>query len=401
MSCVYTTGTFDMIHKGHIEFLKACKQITRGKTLIIGLTTDELACRQKRQPIMNYEQRRSILVEFPFVDLVVPHNGEPKHVAQKRLHFTDMAIGVEYEGALEYILPGVRVHFIPCPLNRALSSTQLTKQLDANISSRFDILSTGGPSGNVMVYNGFCQSFAFKTIRVSHSEYGSTSNVYNLPVPNPRNWKHVGEQHVFPNIQGVNAMREIEIQKILREFDWNPVLNIREHPVHDTSSQPYPIQTDYSHLNYDRLHNPRSIYVVRMKYAGLTLENWIEQGRTNIVDELNIIIRKVRNICAQLKQSQVIHGDLHERNICIEPIYEPQMVVGERTIIDWKVTIIDFGWCLSPIFDLDAHEREYLQTCLDTDWDFKHFKNAMEYKYTHYGWLSLLNFDDNLPISSP
>jgi hypothetical protein len=82
-------------------------------------------------------------------------------------------------------------------------------------------------------------------------------------------------------------------------------------------------------------------------------------------------------------------------------MYEPQLVVGERTIIDWKVTVIDFGWCLAPIFDLDNNEREYLQTCLDTDWDFKHFKNAMEYKYNNYGWFSSLNFDDNLRISSP
>ena len=53
-------GTFDMIHKGHIELLK--KAFSISSKVIIGLSSDELAIRKGKNPINNYSRRSTLLI---------------------------------------------------------------------------------------------------------------------------------------------------------------------------------------------------------------------------------------------------------------------------------------------------------------------------------------------------
>ncbi len=52
---VATGGTFDIIHKGHLELLK--KSFAISSTVIIGLTSDELAAKRGKKLINNYSDR--------------------------------------------------------------------------------------------------------------------------------------------------------------------------------------------------------------------------------------------------------------------------------------------------------------------------------------------------------
>ncbi len=52
---VATGGTFDIIHKGHIELLKKAFEIS--STVIIGLTSDELAEKKGKKITNNYSSR--------------------------------------------------------------------------------------------------------------------------------------------------------------------------------------------------------------------------------------------------------------------------------------------------------------------------------------------------------
>ena len=52
---VATGGTFDIIHKGHLELLKKSFEIS--STVIIGLTSDELAIKKGKKLINNYSDR--------------------------------------------------------------------------------------------------------------------------------------------------------------------------------------------------------------------------------------------------------------------------------------------------------------------------------------------------------
>ena len=68
---VFTNGCFDIIHKGHIQYLRASRLL--GDYLIIGLNSDKSVSRLKGagRPINSCEDRALILEAFDFVDCVI------------------------------------------------------------------------------------------------------------------------------------------------------------------------------------------------------------------------------------------------------------------------------------------------------------------------------------------
>ena len=76
MRKVYTGGTFDLFHKGHVNFLRQCKEI--GDYVVVSLNTDEFIYRYKgAYPVINYNDRRDVLLSCRYVDEVIPNeNGE-------------------------------------------------------------------------------------------------------------------------------------------------------------------------------------------------------------------------------------------------------------------------------------------------------------------------------------
>jgi rfaE bifunctional protein nucleotidyltransferase chain/domain len=70
-SIVFTNGCFDLIHKGHIQYLEQAAQL--GDRLIVALNTDASIKRLKGEsrPIKDLENRSFVMASFQFVDLVV------------------------------------------------------------------------------------------------------------------------------------------------------------------------------------------------------------------------------------------------------------------------------------------------------------------------------------------
>lgn len=66
---VYTPMVGDLLHIGHLRFLKRAKKF--GTKLIVGLHPDETVTRYKRRPVVPYEQRREIIESIGIVDRVV------------------------------------------------------------------------------------------------------------------------------------------------------------------------------------------------------------------------------------------------------------------------------------------------------------------------------------------
>ena len=68
---VYTGGTFDLFHAGHVKFLERCRQF--GK-VTVALNTDEFIETYKgKPPVMSYEERAEVLLACRFVYDVVPN----------------------------------------------------------------------------------------------------------------------------------------------------------------------------------------------------------------------------------------------------------------------------------------------------------------------------------------
>jgi D-beta-D-heptose 7-phosphate kinase/D-beta-D-heptose 1-phosphate adenosyltransferase len=67
---VFTNGCFDLLHRGHIEYLAKAKSL--GDILIVGLNADDSVRRLKgpARPITPQEDRAAILVALAVVDYV-------------------------------------------------------------------------------------------------------------------------------------------------------------------------------------------------------------------------------------------------------------------------------------------------------------------------------------------
>jgi rfaE bifunctional protein nucleotidyltransferase chain/domain len=67
---ILTNGCFDLIHVGHIRYLKEAKE--KGDILIVALNSDKSVRKIKSQgrPILNERERAEIISSFYFVDYV-------------------------------------------------------------------------------------------------------------------------------------------------------------------------------------------------------------------------------------------------------------------------------------------------------------------------------------------
>ena len=68
---VFTNGCFDVLHRGHIEFLKFCKQ--HGNVVVLGLNSDNSVSQIKGpgRPINNQHDRAAVLAALETIDYIV------------------------------------------------------------------------------------------------------------------------------------------------------------------------------------------------------------------------------------------------------------------------------------------------------------------------------------------
>ncbi len=73
---VFTNGCFDIIHRGHIVYLKEAKSL--GDVLFVAVNSDSSTCKikGKERPIVSLEDRLFILSNFVFVDYLIAFDEE-------------------------------------------------------------------------------------------------------------------------------------------------------------------------------------------------------------------------------------------------------------------------------------------------------------------------------------
>ena len=70
---VYTVGTFDLLHVGHLALLEYCA--TLGDTIAVGVASDEVVKLYKPTiPVIPLEQRIEMLQALRCVDIVLPYH---------------------------------------------------------------------------------------------------------------------------------------------------------------------------------------------------------------------------------------------------------------------------------------------------------------------------------------
>ncbi len=134
---LYTGGTFDLFHSGHVNFLKQCKKIS--DVVIVALNTDEFIERYKgKKPIISYEDRKSVLLSCKYVDNVVENiNGEDSKPTILSVSPSIIAIGDDWAKKDYYKQMNFTQHWLDdnditliyIPYKCGISSTEIKKRL--------------------------------------------------------------------------------------------------------------------------------------------------------------------------------------------------------------------------------------------------------------------------------
>ncbi|HKY59596.1 MAG TPA: D-glycero-beta-D-manno-heptose 1-phosphate adenylyltransferase [Gemmatimonadota bacterium] len=94
---VFTNGCFDLLHAGHIEYLKASR--AKGDCLIVGLNSDASVRRLKGEdrPILDQDERAEILSALSFVDYVVLFEEDTPLALIESIRPDILTKGADYE----------------------------------------------------------------------------------------------------------------------------------------------------------------------------------------------------------------------------------------------------------------------------------------------------------------
>ncbi|MCH8554558.1 MAG: D-glycero-beta-D-manno-heptose 1-phosphate adenylyltransferase [Schleiferiaceae bacterium] len=132
---VFTNGCFDIIHKGHIHYLAAAKDL--GDLLVIGLNSDASVNRLKgpKRPINQQDHRAQVLAALSFVDAVVLFEEDTPLELISALQPDVLVKGGDYTidtivGASEVLSWGGAVKVLP--FVDGLSTTNTINQLKNN-----------------------------------------------------------------------------------------------------------------------------------------------------------------------------------------------------------------------------------------------------------------------------
>jgi D-beta-D-heptose 7-phosphate kinase/D-beta-D-heptose 1-phosphate adenosyltransferase len=96
MTIVFTNGCFDILHKGHIKYLKKSKEL--GDYLIVAINADQSVqkLKGKNRPINNQEDRALVLEAIKYVDKVIVFNEDTPYQLIKKIKPDIITKGGDY-----------------------------------------------------------------------------------------------------------------------------------------------------------------------------------------------------------------------------------------------------------------------------------------------------------------
>lgn len=136
---IYTGGTFDLFHAGHVTFLSKCAQLG---SVTVSLNTDEFIQRYKgKPPVTSYAERKKVLEACRYVDHVMPNYGEEDSTwAISEVSPDIIAIGSDWARKDYYSQMGFNqdwldehgISMIYIPYTDGISTTELKRRIAVN-----------------------------------------------------------------------------------------------------------------------------------------------------------------------------------------------------------------------------------------------------------------------------
>jgi len=135
---VYTVGTFDLLHVGHLVLLQHCR--TLGDTLVVGVASDEVVNSYKPNiPVVPLKQRMEMLKALTCVDDVRAYNELEYVTACKELDVDIFVIGEDWGDkphniAVEEYLKSKGKKIVQVTYNAQTSSTRIKQNVIAQFN---------------------------------------------------------------------------------------------------------------------------------------------------------------------------------------------------------------------------------------------------------------------------
>lgn len=92
---IYTVGTFDLLHVGHLALLEQCSKL--GDTLAVGVASDSVVNSYKPNvPVIPLDQRQEMLEALSCVDIVRPYYELEYVTACQELNVDIFVVGEDW-----------------------------------------------------------------------------------------------------------------------------------------------------------------------------------------------------------------------------------------------------------------------------------------------------------------
>jgi glycerol-3-phosphate cytidylyltransferase len=135
MKKVLTYGTYDLLHRGHINLLRRAREM--GDYLVVGLSTDAFNSVKNKKSFYSYEERKLVLEAVRYVDLVIPEsNWEQKADDIRKQGIDVFVMGEDWKGKFDHLKALCEVVYLP--RTTGISTTQVKTKLRINDQSNIE-----------------------------------------------------------------------------------------------------------------------------------------------------------------------------------------------------------------------------------------------------------------------
>ncbi len=123
---IITYGTFDILHRGHINLLRRAKAL--GDYLIVGLSSEDFNLVKQKNAYYPFADRRMIMESIRYVDkVIIEDNWEQKADDVVNYRADILVMGDDWAGKFDYLKNLCEVVYLP--RTPSISSTQIKAEM--------------------------------------------------------------------------------------------------------------------------------------------------------------------------------------------------------------------------------------------------------------------------------